>query len=475
MNVSIKSLSKNQKRLSTISFSFFFAWVLSVAFEGQILYALFELVDNLNPSYNLMAILSHFFGLILSGFFIKEQKTAKKVAFVSSIICILGSLIFYFTSLNSIIWYLAIVILSFFAGFFVASWGYYFKEYSRGGERLKTAADVLILSNILMILINVVTVNVSPFMGLTFSIMALFCSLCLTLMLDENPARNSLVTNKSIPQTNVPSLLIPIGFLFLFILTITINSGLMYTVVTPAFSHFVKLTSYYWAVPYIIALLIIRNMPEKANRTFILYIALTMIGLSFLLFIWLNRSITSYLIVNTLMLGAFGVCDLFWWSILGGLLDYTSNPAKIIGAGLSMNVLGVLIGGFIGSQILNDSGDYMSTLVLALIIIFMVIIMLPLLNNQLTRVLKNHMYLFEFHSMEKKHQNNMIVDCIEHKSLTEKETEVVNLLLQGYTYKAISKSLFISENTTKYHAKNIYQKLNINSKMELIRRFTAKN
>ena len=70
---------------------------------------------------------------------------------------------------------------------------------------------------------------------------------------------------------------------------------------------------------------------------------MTMIGLSYVLFMQLDRSVVSYLVIDTLMLGAFGVCDLFWWSILGNVLDY-SIAARILGLGLSMNVLGVFLG-----------------------------------------------------------------------------------------------------------------------------------
>ncbi len=56
----------------------------------------------------------------------------------------------------------------------MASWGYYFKSSTPPNERIKTAADVMILSNILMIIINMVTVNLSPNAALTMSMLALF-------------------------------------------------------------------------------------------------------------------------------------------------------------------------------------------------------------------------------------------------------------------------------------------------------------
>ena len=44
------------------------------------------------------------------------------------------------------------------------------------------------------------------------------------------------------------------------------------------------------------------------------------------------------------MLSAFGIYDLFWWSILGEMLDYCENPSMVFGIGLSANVMGALLG-----------------------------------------------------------------------------------------------------------------------------------
>ena len=52
--------------------------------------------------------------------------------------------------------------------------------------------------------------------------------------------------------------------------------------------------------------------------------------------------------------------------------------------------------------------------------------------------------------------------------LSAREVEVVDLLLKGNTIAAISRKLFISENTTRGHMKRIYRKLNVHSRQELI-------
>ncbi|MDR1421522.1 MAG: helix-turn-helix transcriptional regulator [Coriobacteriales bacterium] len=51
---------------------------------------------------------------------------------------------------------------------------------------------------------------------------------------------------------------------------------------------------------------------------------------------------------------------------------------------------------------------------------------------------------------------------------TLREREVLNLLGQGNTVKAISEKLFISENTVKFHARSIYQKTGIHTRQDLI-------
>ncbi|MBO0438189.1 LuxR C-terminal-related transcriptional regulator [Vagococcus fluvialis] len=54
--------------------------------------------------------------------------------------------------------------------------------------------------------------------------------------------------------------------------------------------------------------------------------------------------------------------------------------------------------------------------------------------------------------------------------LTARELEVLALLSQRLTNKEISKELFISEATTKTHVLNIYQKLEVNSRVLAVQR-----
>lgn len=53
-------------------------------------------------------------------------------------------------------------------------------------------------------------------------------------------------------------------------------------------------------------------------------------------------------------------------------------------------------------------------------------------------------------------------------NLSERETEILKLLTQGLSYQQIANSLFISHGTVRKHVENIYSKLHVNTKAQVI-------
>ncbi|MEL6934935.1 MAG: LuxR C-terminal-related transcriptional regulator [Pseudomonadota bacterium] len=60
-------------------------------------------------------------------------------------------------------------------------------------------------------------------------------------------------------------------------------------------------------------------------------------------------------------------------------------------------------------------------------------------------------------------------------SLSRREHEILNLLVDGLTNFQISSRLGLSENTVKYYLKAIYQKLQVNSRGAAIAKYVAGN
>lgn len=56
----------------------------------------------------------------------------------------------------------------------------------------------------------------------------------------------------------------------------------------------------------------------------------------------------------------------------------------------------------------------------------------------------------------------------EQAALTQREREMLTLLARGNNAQHIQEELSISHNTVKYHARNVYRKLDVHSQQELI-------
>ena len=75
-----------------------------------------------------------------------------------------------------------------------------------------------------------------------------------------------------------------------------------------------------------------------------------------------------------------------------------------------------------------------------------------------------------FQDFEKNGCNNQDDDGEENllHYLTNREEEVLSLLLEGATYKDVARELFISETTVKTHVNNIFQKLQVKEKTQAV-------
>lgn len=453
----------NCRVLSVVAFTFLFAYLLSFLFEGQVLYSLLEHYEIDASGYILAAIVAHFFGLFCCGWFVKSPKTAQYAMLVGMGICLTATVPFVFPP--SVLWFAGLIISGYAGGCAVASWGYYLKTCTPKNQRLKSCADVLIYSNIIMIVINVVAMNLSPFVGLVLSMLCLPLGAAFVWMLPTNDRDNWCEEGKNKRPGDIKK---PLAMLFLFVAVITINSGLMYQVQAPAFEHLTWLVSWYWAVPYIVALIIMRKLSAKTNRSQVLYVGMGMIVSSFIGFMLLGRGALEYLIVDTLMLGACGIFDLFWWSIIGEMLDYVRNPVKVFGVGLAANVFGVLSGDIIGVGMTSRHFNDTEVVVIALTVVCVTLAILPSLNRVLVMLLKNHTYLTVYSGMTESHKTDIILQTEMLAPLTGREQEVLQLILLGKSNREIAEILCISESTVKTHARSIYSKYDVSGRAELI-------
>lgn len=177
----------NYRRLSVIVFSLFFSWLLAFPFEGRILYALADYYNISAGSFVFGTLAAHFAGLLACGFFVRNMRTAKKLTLFSIAFCIAASSMFF--GPPSILWRLALYSAAFLVGCCVAAWDFYFKGCTPKNERIKTMANGLIFSNLLMIALNMTAIHIPPHIGLGFSVLMLAAAFLFALRLQKSSPR----------------------------------------------------------------------------------------------------------------------------------------------------------------------------------------------------------------------------------------------------------------------------------------------
>lgn len=445
-----------RKILPIAAFIFFDAWLLSFAYEGQILYTLFDSYAMSPARFVPWAILAHAAGLLSCGFAVKTIAAARRCLFFASALCSAGSSVFFFPPTP--LWPISLITVSFLAGFWNASWGFFYRACSLPGKRQSAVAAAITGSTTLMAGLNLVASHGYPRLGLALSLLFLLVSLLCTRRL---PVLEQRVAGPRMALGR------PGVLLGLFIVTITISAGLMFQVVNPAFAHHTELTSWYWALPYITAVILVAALPPKVNRSHVLHASLAMIGFGFLAFMVLDRSAGSYLVVNTLLLGAFGITDLFWWGILGEMLEYRGNAARLLGAGLSINVAGVLLGELLSPLAVDSKLKNLPTY-LSFAAVFTAIVVLPILYEKLSQFIPARQDPPPVGLQVP--EASIIIAA----GLTRRETEILQLLLKGYTYRLIERELFISTGTVKTHVQNIFRKLGVHNRTGLVEMLVKK-
>ena len=470
---------------SAVAFILFSAWMISFPYEGQVFYALAS-SKGIDLGVQMQVAIGILIAGLLSGFFVSSIRAAKRVMLLCAVVCLIGSVSFFFAP--DFLWVYLLLIISFCEGLWTSTWGWYFYCCTPQGMRMKTASACLGYSALLMIGVNLAATRVAPYLGLSFAILLLLCSFLMTLRLPSVCRESDKVTGRSGQRNNQN----PIRILCLFILVININSGLMFSFVNPAFAHLEQIVDWYWAIPYIAVILVGGHLPKTVDRRYMVFSAISMLGLSFLAFMTMGRSISAYLVVDTLLLGACGINDLFWWTTLGEMLDLYKNPAKILGIGLATNVSGVLLGEVIvkGTDLINF--EYLP-IIIGLTVVFISIMFLPPLEKRLDRQRKDERFsaLSTIDGPEQSKERNINRDILSQKhatvqtteeakwnkkdfDLTNREYEIVLLLLKGYPRHLIAEELFISETTVKTHIHNVYSKLEVNNRTELIKRINGK-
>lgn len=438
---------------AVLAVSLFCAFLCSFTIEGRVLVSVSSRGGFDCGKLVFAAMTAHVAGLLLCGFFVRDWRAARRVFAGACCLALLSSLPFCFRPAP--FWFAVLPFQAFVCGFALASWGALLRAGVPRERRFKACAELLILTASFVSFIYVVMELSSPLTALWLALAFLAAAAAAGARL---PAGREPETEQS------AALARPTALLCLFILIFTINSGLMYQVVLPAFDRVSGFADWFWNVPYIAAIAVLSLAPMKNRRSWSLYAGIVMLMLSFLAFVVSGRGPGGFVAVNTLMLGAFGIFDLFWWSVITEMLDYARNPVKQFGVCMAANVGGVALGDGLG-QLVTALGFRGSNIaLLAMSVICVTLLLLPFLNARLLALFREQAFLPASRTEEPAVGARPPEPCA---PLTRRESDVFRLLLDRKSNAEIAAELCLTENTIKTHVRNILAKYEAASRKEL--------
>jgi DNA-binding CsgD family transcriptional regulator len=464
----LSETNERQYWLVSLCYGIFAGWTLSFTYQGPIFFALANSLHFDGTLYNQLSVFFVSAGMFTAAFAIRNWRTARNVMRIGTCTSVFIIILMPLLPIRFLLpLFLA---LAFFSGVFAPAWGHFFFYNIKKENRGKAVADVLIIGNIVLSLSALCAVyfNIAISMGylMLLLIATYFISSRLTVTGDD-----ALKTTNANKSRDI--LLAAVAFL-IFIFLISFTAGIMFSVVFPSFVSFTLMTTLYPNLPYTLPLLVLRFMPQNRNRNFTLYMGMSILGFAYILFAFLGSGPLKFFLVMTPMMIAYGIFDYFWWRMMGDFSSYGPTPGFTVGISLSVNVIGVFFGSAVSHRLLTLYKMPLSNMsFIALAFISIVIGLLPLLNRNMGKIFADHVFFLTMTAPPATAPRSD--DWPNEKAsqlLTAREMELVTMVLAGHSYRTIAEMLYISENTVKTHAKNIYKKLEINSKYELMRYFT---
>lgn len=341
-------------------------------------------------------------------------------------------------------------ILGIFSVVFIAGWGVLFIRTIEYTDMFVVMAATICFSRVCIAINNTLSILPHGKIGVLFIFLSLIISYILT------------VKFRPYFQNNIEPLQVSIDYKFILLICLIIfltnvGGGLSQTLIKEVALKTFHGVYIVEGVLYALFMYLIILKRHSFDKPVFAVISLAIIGIGFLLLIVYNNAPTlSYLVVAS----GYLLLDMILWTLVAKVSFLFNEPFKVFFPVMGSNLIAVFFGNVL-AMTFNDSWQKMYIAV-SLCTIF-TLIALPLYN-----VLYGKLNVF----VEEVRKRNWISEsCLD--IFTVKEREIVLLMLEELKNKEVAEKLFISENTLKTHAKNIYAKAEVSNKKELVEKYKS--
>ena len=181
--------------------------------------------------------------------------------------------------------------------------------------------------------------------------------------------------------------------------------------------------------------------------------------------LFLTGKTNPFLLASSFFGGlTFNMCMMNLYYILCNIIRKYRNSNMLKVAPITSNFVGILIGFAFWGAVRYLPDDTLSVILLCCLVGNLLILSTVIFWERGLSVTAKQEEYVRLDTTVTKEQAYEIV------GLTEKESEVANLLLEGLSLKEIAARLYVSENTAKTHRLNVYRKMEVSSREELIQK-----
>ena len=443
-------------------YGLFLGWLLSFIYSGP----LFPfIVDAQQYSHSLlfsvMFLVPAVLYFILGNLNLNED-SRKWLMPLSIGVCFLSTIGYLITgkTICSPFLLVVLIVITLLAGiftmFFIISSTAYFIKFVSHNDAFRAMALIILLANAIVYVVEVLVQNGLVVWAVIVNMLAVILSLILALRVADHEEIERPDYDIALPKR---SLLILCGAFFL----LNIGGGVVFAVVEPAAIEQSVIATHLYMLPYILAVLAMLTINQRVLKSIdiLLTVAAGLIAIGLLLF---QFSHIQALLTNMFIQIGYAMLDIMLWGLVGKMCFVYGKSYKIASLTMASNITAVFLG-MAGARVLVDqiADPVLAITLIATVCIITAIMAMPFIHRVMIRDLEKGMG--NIRTKQEKIKNLKKIKNIE--LLSAREYEIVQKMLTINTNRDIAKTLYISENTLKTHAKSIYSKLGVKNKKAL--------
>lgn len=443
-------------RYLVLSYGLFLGWLLSFLYNGPALDIIFN-SNRVNTGYLAIAyILTPSIIFFYVGFYNIKEKYRSDFMRYSIILCFFGTILSMFIRNynNPVPAFILAGIMGTASVLFIAGWGCYFVELLNIKNMYKYMAYVICLGYIIFHVNEVLKYKNLDYIV----IFSLFVCLSGTYY---TSSRLIAISKNDMQDFNIKfpiDLLVMMCFL-MFLLNV--GGGVVQTLVSPLVEDSFGSIHILDISIYILIGLVIYKTRKRFPIDIIVTLSMVMIACGYMsLIIFAKNPIIAY---ELIILG-YAILDIFLWTLVGEMGYIFGRPIKIFIFIMASNLMAVFMGNLLGVLLTDTKEHTYIAITISAISAILAFAFLPFVNKLMRKGIDKMLDV----KITREAVKGVITEEKVVQLLTKKELEIYKLMLLGLKNKEIAQKANISENTLKGHARNIYNKLGVKNKRELL-------